>query len=179
MSNTNQKPLGIIAEFEGTQGLLRAAEQLRDSEYERFDCHSPFPIHGLDAAMGEKPSLLGWLVAGAAISGFLGALLLQYWTSAVDYKLIIAGKPLFSYPAFFPVTFSVAVLASAGTALLGMLAVINLKFHHPVFYSERFKKVTDDGFFVSIMADDKSFDEEKTKRFLEEIGGQEVEVLRG
>lgn len=177
--NEKGKILGVIAEFDDVKSLMHAAEQLRDAGFKQFDCHSPFPIHGMDEAMGEKPSMLGWIVAFMATLGFAGALYLQYWTSTIEYPLVIAGKPLFSYPAFFPVTFSITVLASAGTVLFGMLALTKLRFHHPVFHSDRFKKVTDDGFFVSVMVEDKMFDEGKTVKFMEEIGGKDVEVLRG
>ncbi|MBT3233779.1 MAG: DUF3341 domain-containing protein [Calditrichaeota bacterium] len=178
MSKTKSRTAGCIAEFAGPGELLKAAEKVRDAGYKDFDCHSPFPIHGMDEAMGEKGSMLGPLVGLAAFLGGSGALLMQWWMSAVDYKVVIAGKPFFSYQAFFPVTFSLAVLFSAGMAVVGMLSMIKLRFHHPVFYSERFKKASDDMFFISVLSDDPIFSEEKTQLFLESIGGAYVEALR-
>ncbi len=173
------KIAGCLAEFKNPAELLKAAEKVRDAGYKDFDCHSPFPIHGMDEAMGEKRSKLGVIVGLAAITGGSGALLMQWWMSAVDYKLVIAGKPFFSYQAFFPVTFSLAVLFSAGMALFGMLSLIKLRFHHPVFYSERFNKASDDVFFISVLSGDPLFSEEKTPSFLKSIGGTGVETLQG
>jgi hypothetical protein len=170
---------GFIAEFSDPHTLLEGTAKMRDEGYRNFDCHSPFPIHGLDEAMGEKRSPLGFIVAVAAFIGVMGAIAIQGWMSAVDYKLVIAGKPFFSYQAFFPVTFSIAVLLSAVTALIGMLSLIRPRFNHPVFHSERFsQRATDDGFFISVLTADPYFDEVKTRDFLVSIGGKNVEALR-
>lgn len=175
----NNKAEGILAEFENPAQLIKAAEKLRDSAYAKFDCHSPFPVHGMDKAMGEKRSFLGWIVGTVAFIGFTGGFALEWWTSAVDYPLVIAGKPFFSYQAFGPVAFAVMVLLSAIAALFGMLIINKLPmFHHPVFHSEQFGRVSDDAFFVSIEANDPEFDEEKTVSFLKSIGGTNVEILK-
>lgn len=175
-----EKVLGILAEFENPGALLHAAEKIRDAGYKKFDCHSPFPIHGMDEAMGLKRSPLGWMVGILALTGGGLAVLLQWWTSAVDYRVVISGKPFFSWQAFFPVTFGLAVLTGAFTAVFGMLGLNKLpRLHHPVFYSENFKKFSDDGFFISIEADDKQFDEKETSEMLAAIGGKNIEALRG
>lgn len=169
---------GIIAEFENPAELISAAENLRDSEYKNFDCHSPFPIHGMDDAMGEKRSPLGWIVGVIAFLGVAAGFTLEWWTSTIDYPIIISGKPLFSYQAYGPVAFAVMVLSSAIATLIGMLLLNKLpRFHHPVFYSNRFSSASDDAFFVSIEADDPQFDEKSTKNFLEKIGGKNIELL--
>lgn len=170
--------LGMLAQFEGTAALVAAAEKMRDAGYKKFDCHSPFPIHSMDAAMGLKRSPLGWIVGFAAVVGVISGLGLQWFTSTIDYPLVISGKPFFSFQAYIPITFGVGVLLSAITALVGMLVLNGLpRPFHPVFYSEQFSKVSDDGFFVSIEAGDPLFDEVKTEQFLTSIGGRNVEVL--
>lgn len=171
---------GVIAEFENPEALLRAAEKIRDAGFTDFDCHSPFPIHGMDEAMGLKRSPLGWMVGIMALVGAALAMLLQWWTSAVDYRLVIAGKPFFSYQAFVPVTFGFAVLFGAFTSLFGMLGLNKIpRLHHPVFFSDHFAKFSDDGFFVSLLASDPKFQEKETASFFTAIGGKNVEVLRG
>jgi len=106
-------------------------------------------------------------------------LLLMWWTSAIDYPLVISGKPFFSLPAFIPITFALTVLTSALTATFGMIAINQLpRLVHPVFSSERFGKFSDDGFFVSIESNDKKYDENKTVEFLKSIGGKHIEVLK-
>jgi hypothetical protein len=175
----NKKVMGIITRFENTADLLTAAEKTRDAGYRKFDCHSPFPIHGMDKAMGLKRSGLGWLVGLSGIIGTTSALALQWWTSTIDYPIVISGKPLFSFQAYVPVTFAVGVLLSAFAALFGMLILNGLpRLFHPVFYSNRFSRFSDDSFFISVESDDPKFDPEKTGKFLESIGGKDIELLR-
>jgi len=175
----NNKVLGILARFESAADLLKAAEKTRNAGYKKFDCHSPFPIHGMDKAMGLKRSGLGWLVGISGIIGTTGALALQWWTSTIDYPIVISGKPLFSFQAYVPVTFAVGVLLSAFTALFGMLILNGLpRWFHPVFYSDKFSRFSDDGFFISVEPDDPNFDPDKTGKFLESIGGKDIELLR-
>jgi hypothetical protein len=180
VSNTaSSKTALILAEFDGPADLLRAAEKARDAGYKKFDCHSPFPVHGMDAAMGLKRSPLGWIVGLSALIGTSSALALQWWTSTIDYPLVISGKPFFSFQAYVPVTFALGVLLSAFAALIGMLALNGLpRLNHPLFNSDRFEKATNDGFFISIEADDPIFEIEKTQTFLESIGGENLEVVK-
>jgi len=172
-----KKVMGIVAQFAGTAELIAAAEKVKAEGFSKWDCHSPFPIHGMDQAMGEKRSNLGWIVGACAILGGGGALLLQGWSAASAYPHVISGKPLFSYQAFFPITFAVAVLASAFGSLLGLLAIIGVRLNHPLFESDLFKSFSDDGFLVSIEADDPKFDPDKTKEFLLSIGSGTTELL--
>jgi hypothetical protein len=168
----------ILAEFDNPAHLLEAARKIKDAGYKKFDCHSPFPIHGMDHAMGLKRSPLGYIVFIVALVAFLGGISLEWWTSSVDYPLVISGKPFFSYQAYGPVAFAIMVLASAFVALLGMLVINKLPMYfHLLFSTSRFEKVTDDGFFVSIDSSDPKFDIISTKKFLMQIGGNNLEVL--
>lgn len=176
---SERKPQGALAEFAGPQELMHAARRMRDAGYRDYDAHSPFPIHGMEDAMGQKRSKLSWIVALFAILAFVFGVWLQGWTSAVDYRIVVAGKPFFSYQAFFPIVFSITVLVSAIVAVVAMIALIRQSFHHPVFHSDRFGKFSDDGFFISVLARDPKFDRDETTRFLAEIGGSNVETLEG
>ncbi len=174
-----KKTLGIIAEFSSPTALIHAAEKLRDNQYSRFDCHSPFPIHGMDKAMGLKRSILGYVIGFFA---FLGAVIgfgLQSWSHAVAYPLVISGKPLFAWQSYIVITFALLVLFGAISAVFGMLALNKLpRFHHPVFYSDQFEsKASDDGFFVSIDSEDNKFDSKKTKQLLESMNSTHIELL--
>ena len=179
MNNKTKRIEGILAEYDNPADLLKAAANVRDDGYKRFDCHSPFPIHGMDSAMGLGPSKLGWLVALSGFTGCVCALLMQWWMSAVDYPVVVSGKPLFSFQAFIPITFELTILFSAFATVIGMFAMNMLpRFNHPLFESEQFKKVTDDSFFISIDAKDSRFDSGRTKKFLESIGGKNLEILQ-
>ena len=170
----------IAAQFSDVQSLYHAAEKLRDQGFRRWDTFSPFPIHGMDHAMGLKRSSLSLFVFCGGLSGFLLANFLQLFTSVFLYPLVVAGKPtnFFSVPAFFPVMFELTILFSAFTAVFGMLIMNGLpRFNHPLFNWDRFKKVSDDGFFLAIEAEDPLFSLEKTPALLAELGGSHITII--
>lgn len=171
-------PYGLIAEFETTGDVMHAAESVRKAGYKHFEVHSPFPIHGMDKAVGARRSLLPFLVLGGGLTGCLFGLGLQLWTSMLDYPLNISGKPDASIPAFIPVTFELTILFSAFAAVFGMFAINLLpQLYHPLFKYERFNRVTQDRFFISIQARDENYDEQTTRELLESLGGQYVAVV--
>lgn len=132
----------------------------------------------MDKAMGLGDSHLGWIVLAFAIIGAGGGFLLQWWVNVVAYPLVIAGKPFNSYPAWLPVTFELGILLSGFGAVFGMLALNGLpRWYHAFFRSPNFGKASDDGFFLGIEARDKGFDLEATPKWLEEIGGKNIEVV--
>jgi len=179
-TTTKDKIYSVLAEFSSPGQLLKAAEKVREAGYEKYDCHSPFPIHGMDKAMGLKRSPVGYIAGICGLCGGLFAMWLQWWTSAVDYPIVISGKPLFSYQAFIIVTFGLTILGAALGAVIGMLHINRLpQWFHGNFYSPSFGRFSDDAFFVSIEAGDPMFDAEKVSSFLESIGGQDVEIVRG
>lgn len=172
-------PIAILAEFKDPAALISAAKKTREAGYQKFDCHSPFPIHGMDQAMGMKRSPLGYMVFAVAIVAFLATFGFESWTHAVDYKIVVAGKPFFSYQAFGTVAFALMVLLSAVTALFGMLTLNKLPmFYHPLFASDKLGKTTDDGFFVIVESADPKFDLTATEKFLKDIGGTNIEVIK-
>lgn len=157
----------ILAEFDHPDDVLHAAEKVRDAGYKRWDVHSPFPVHGMDQAMGVKRTILPLIVFSAGLAGVSLALLLQWWTNAHDYPFMISGKPMFSLPANVPVMFEVMVLLSALTSVFGMFMLNDLPRHYnPIFKSDRFLRVTDDRFFIIIDARDPKFSEVQTWEFL-------------
>jgi hypothetical protein len=169
---------GYIVEFDKVDELLIGARQVRDAGFTRWDTHTPFVIHGLDAAMGIKKTVLPYIVFVAGLTGTIAGLALQWWTNAVDYPFLISGKPYFSLPANIPVAFETTILFAAIGALVGMLALNGLpRLYHPLFTSRAFKRVTDDRFFISVEASDPLFDRTATRDLLESIAGRPVEAI--
>lgn len=167
---------GYLAEFENVDAIMTAAEKVRDAGYRRWDVHSPFPIHGMDDAMGIRPTILPWLVATGGVLGLLGGLALQIFANAIDYPLFISGKPLVSLPAFIPVIFECTIAGAAFTAVFGMLVLNKLPMlYNPLFKSERFRRVTSDRFFVVIDATDPNFDEKQTLQLLQSLNPIAIE----
>jgi hypothetical protein len=169
---------GIVAEFDSAASIYQASEQTRDAGYKRIDAHTPFPIHGLDKALGQGPSPLGWIVVCCGVLGITAAQVMMYWMNAVDYEYWVSGKEPYAWPATIPITFELMVLLSAFGAVFGMFGLNKLpRLHHPIFAHSTIGRVTDDRFFLSIEATDPKFDRQSTAKFLESIGGQNIEVL--
>jgi hypothetical protein len=172
------KKFGVLAEFDSASSIYHACEKIRDKGFKKWDSHTPFPVHGLDKAMGLKPSVLPWIVLVLALTGTTAGMGLQWWINTIEYPLVISGKPYFSWPAFIPVTFEITVLLGAFGAVFGMLILNRLpQWYHSLFRSESFARVTDDKFFVSIEATDPLFDATKTGLWLKEIGATQVELV--
>jgi hypothetical protein len=169
---------GILAEFATPAGVYRACERVRDAGFTRWDAHSPFPVHGLDKAMGLRRSQLPWIVLVMALMGAALGFGLQWWVHASAYPLVISGKPFFTWPAFIPITFELAVLFGALGAVFGMLGLNRLPMHHhPLFQSKVFERASDDAFFISIESWDPRFDPAATRQLLESVGARSVELL--
>ncbi len=170
--------VGVLAEFTTEGAIKAAAAEVRDAGYRRWDTHTPYPVHGLEKAMGLRASQLPWLVLAAAFAGCLLAVWMQWWMNARDYPIMVSGKPLWSIPATIPVTFELTVLFSAFGAFLGMLALNGLpRFFHFVFLSERFRRATRDRYFISIDARDPTFSPRETAAFLRGLGASNVELV--
>lgn len=169
---------GLLAEFESAASVYHACEQVRDAGFRDWDAHTPFPVHGLDKAMGLKATPLPWIVLVIGLTGTATAITLQWWVHSIEYPLVISGKPFFALPAYVPIIFELSVLFSAFAAVFGMLALNRLPmFHHPIFRSRRFERASDDRFFISIEATDPKFDVERTRQLLEEAGATHVELV--
>jgi hypothetical protein len=169
---------GVLAEFATPGDLYRACERVRDAGFTRWDAHTPFPVHGLDKAMGLRRSPLPWLVLVLGLAGAAAGFALQWWVHVAAYPLVISGKPFFAWPAFIPITFEVAVLFAALGAVFGMFGLNRLPMlHHPLFKSRLFERVTDDAFFISIESWDPKFDPSATRALLESLGARQVELV--
>ncbi len=174
-------PAVVLAEFESAHDVLHAAERVRDAGYKAWDAHTPFPIHGMDRAMGLTDSKVGWIVICGALTGLTGAFVMMHWMNGVDYPIIVGDKPggaPGTIPSMVPIMFELTVLLSAFGAVFGMLHLNRLpRHHHPVFESERFRGASDDRFFISIEASDPKFDLDKTVALLEGTHAAHVEVI--
>jgi hypothetical protein len=171
---------GMAAEYPSAAALYEAAKQVRDAGYKRWDVHSPFPIHGMDDAMGLGKSWLSAVVLCGGVTGLLTACVLTFGPSSFLYPLIVHGKPynFWTVPAFFPIMFELTVLFSAFAAFFAWQGMNLLpRWNHPMFNWERFKRVTNDGFFLVLEARDPRFTENDALALLEQTGGQHITVV--
>jgi len=173
-----EKPFALVGYVATPREIVAVCDALREEGYRCFDAHTPFPVHGLERAMGLPASPLPWITLGAAILGAASALLLQWWTSAVDYPLNIGGKPLFSLPAFIPVTFELTVLFAAIATFLGNWGLSRLpRYVHAVPRHTEFGRASDDLFFVSVEATDPRFDPVRTRNLLAQAGTRDIQEV--
>ncbi len=174
------KVYGMAAEYPSPTALYEAAKRVRDAGFKRWDVFSPFPIHGMDDAMGLGKSWLSAVVLIGGITGLLTAAILEFGPSWLIYPLVVHGKPVDwrTVPAFFPIMFELTVLFSAFAAFFAWQIMNGLpRWNHPIFNWERFKRASNDGFFLLIEARDPRFTELEARQLLESTGGQHITIV--
>jgi hypothetical protein len=178
MADTGAK-YALLAEFDNTADILHAAGSVRDAGYRNWDVFTPFPVHGMDEAMGLRKSPVGWFTFLGGATGFTCGMLMIWWMNAYDYPIDVGGKPLFSPIFAFPVSYELTILLGAFGSLGGMMILNRLpRLHHPLFNSERFTRVTNDKFFIAIEAKDPKFNDLETRKLLESVGCRHIEEVR-
>lgn len=170
--------VGLLAEFENPGALYDAVKALHKSGYRRLDTFSPFPIHGMDGAMGLGVSPLGFLAFAGGVTGLALGTWLQWWTSEVDYAINISNKPLFAWQSSVPIMFELTILFTALAVVGGMLVFNGLpQPYNPLFHSERFGRASDDGFFLHVGRADGAFSRTGTADELFALGATAVEYV--
>ena len=174
------KVYAMAAEYPSAAALYEAAKHVRDAGFKRWDVYSPFPIHGMDEAMGlGKSWLSGWVLFGG-VTGLLTAAVVEFGPSSILYPLDVHGKPwnFLTVPAFFPIMFELTVLLGAFAAFFSMLGMNGLpRWYHPMFNWERFIRVSNDGFFLAIESRDPRFTENGVRELLEKTGGEHITIV--
>jgi hypothetical protein len=161
---------GMIAEFDDPERLVDAAKKAYEAGYRKMDAFTPFPVHGLDEAIGFEGTRLPLLVFAGGLVGAVGGFALQSYGMGIDYPLNVGGRPLFSWPLWIPITFELTILSAVIAAVFGMLALNGLpQPYHPVFGAENFEMASRSHFFLCIEAADANYDSAETRRFLESM----------
>ncbi len=157
----------FLATFEHEDDLLAATQAVRRKGWRIVDVFSPYAVHGLDRAMGLKPSRITWVCFFFGMLGALGMLWFEHWVAAIDWPINVGGKPWNSLPSDVPVAFEAAVLLASFSSVFALFAVSRLfpgrrPRHH-------FPRTTDDRFVLLIEEVDATFDavtaEQELRRF--------------
>jgi mono/diheme cytochrome c family protein len=175
----SESAFAVLGLFDSADALMHAIPAVRARGLGRLEAYTPYPIHGMDEALGLRRSPLGGMVLVMGILGALTALGFQFWISAIDYPLVTGGKAPGSWEAFVPVMFEVTVLFATFTAGLGMLLLLNRLpfFGHPVLASKAIKGITRDRFALSVEADAGPLDAAAAREALSAAGASQIEVL--
>ena len=187
-SEAAESTYALLAEYHTVDELMHAAEKVRDAGYKRWDCHTPFPVHGLDKAMGVTPTILPFLTLGMGLTGLATAVIMQWWVNATNidllnigmpgYQYLISGKPMWSFPANIPVIFEMTVMFAAYTTVIMLFVLSRLPRHYnPLFKSARFRRATSDRFFIVIEAADHRFNPKSTHQLLESTHPKALETI--
>jgi len=175
MSQLTPSLFGLGAEFSSAGALLEAAKKVHSLGFRKWDVYSPFPIHGMDHAMGFQRSRVSLFSLIGGCTGLTVAFILIYYTSAINYPLIVQGKPYFALEPSLPIFFELTILLTAFGTVLGLLLLTLLpRLHHPVFNWDRFQRATDDGFFLVLESTDPRFDTISSRQLLQGIGGLHI-----
>jgi hypothetical protein len=176
----DDKVYGVIGEFDDPHELVHAGQKIRDMGYTKLDAMTPFPVHGIDQALGIPYSKLGWIVICIGLCGTSTALGLIYYAGAIQDKFVIGGKPLFDFTFSIPITFELTILCSAFAAVIGMLALNGLpRLYHPSLNYRNAHRASDDRFLLVIEANDPKFDAQRSAEHLRSVGAGTVEVVEG
>jgi hypothetical protein len=169
---------GLLAEFDTPGQLLKAATKVREAGYTKTDAFSPFPVHGMEEALGIKERAVAPIVLAGGLTGLMVGYGLQYWTMVMAYPMNVGGRPYHAWVNFIPPAFETTILFAAFSAVFGMLALNGLpRPHHPVFGAKRFALATSEKFFLAIEAADPRFDAKATRDFLASLSSREVVEL--
>jgi hypothetical protein len=175
MSHATKTLYGLGAEFSSAAALLEAAKKIYAYGFKKWDVYSPFPIHGMDHAMGFKRSRVSLFSLIGGFTGLTTGFVLIYYTSALNYPLIVQGKPYFALEPSLPIFFELTILLTAFGTILGLLLLTLLpRLHHPVFNWDRFQRATDDGFFLVLEVADPKFDPTASRQLLQGMGGTHI-----
>jgi hypothetical protein len=187
MATETKKPALYLAEYDSPNAIARAAMKVRDAGYQKWDCHTPYAMHGMDEAMGLKPTRIGIISFIFGMLGVATAVLMMQYTNAFSinalnigagYPLVVGGKPPGAFPSMVPIMFELGVLLCGFATWFGLLGIIKLPMHnHPIFESDRFEAATDDKFFISIEAGDQKFDLDRTRALLEATSPTYLELI--
>jgi Protein of unknown function (DUF3341) len=176
----DDKVYAVMGEFAEPEDLVKAGRAIRDMGYTKIDAMTPFPVHGIDEAIGVPYSKIGWIVICGALAGITTAQVLIYYVGKIDYPLIIGGKPLFDFTYSIPPTFELAVLFSAITTFLCTWGLSGLpRLYHPSMNYRNAHRASDDRFLLVVEADDPKFDAQKTAQDMRSVGANDVEVVEG
>ena len=173
-----EKTFGLIATFDTPQAIFHAAEGVRDAGYRKWDCISPFPIHGIDKAMGLGRSRVPRVSLAGGITGFCTGMTMIWYMDRFDYALTVGGKPFFSPLFAFPISYELLILFTAFATIGGMFVINGLPMHyHPVLNFENIRRGTDDLFFLVIEKSDPRYDAGNTRALLEKLGGRDIKEI--
>lgn len=167
----------VMGFYDDPEDLLTVCHRANhDLKFRGVDAYSPYPVHGIEEALGLKRSWVSTLARFGLVAGWCLGFILQAWTSAADWPINIGGKPFVSWPAFVPVAFETGILLAAFCNLFAMFAACGLYPRPKTIILSR--RITNDRFVVVIPTGDKA-EEERALEFLREHQALKIKIIDG
>ena len=162
---------GLLAEFNTPSELVHATQQARRAGYRRMECYTPYPVEEAAEALHFHKNRVPLVCLLGGLAGLITAFLMETWIAVWAYPLNIAGRPLFSWPAFIIPAYEWTILFSGLAAFFGMIMLNGLpQLYHPVFNAANFRDgATTDKFFLCLEAHDPKFSLAESRAFLEQF----------
>lgn len=169
-----QQTGGFAAIFTEEHKVLNAARKVRAAGFTKFDAISPYPVHGMEEAIGIKRSWLPYVTFVGGLVGLGVALLVTIWTSAYDWPINVGGKPMVSLPAFIPICFELTVLFAALSSVSAFGYACRLpKIDPPTIDPD----LTSHKFAIFVPSNDTGYDEGKLESLFRELGAAETKKV--
>jgi len=163
----------LVASFGDEKDIIGATRAAKEAGYEIVDVYTPFAVHGLDKAMGLRPSRLPWICLGLGLTGAIAKLWYQIWTSATSWPVNVGGKPLSSVPAFVPVTFEIMVLFAGVGTVLAFFFVSRLRPGRAP--NVLYDRATNDKFVLVLLQNDAAFNVSKVQKLFQKFHVEKIE----
>ena len=174
MAASKGKTGGIAGLWLDDHECVEAARKVREAGFKKFDAITPFPVHGMEEAIGIQRSPIPYVTFVAAVTGLMAGLGLQYWTSAISWPVNVGGKPFFSGTAFVPVMFELTILFAALTSVGALFALCKLpKIDPPVIDPD----LTCHKFAIFISEEDAAYNSDRCEQLLRSLGAKEIKKL--
>ncbi len=178
MTEQGDRVVGLAGLFDSADELLDAARVVSYDGHRRWDCHTPYPVHGLDEAMALQPSPIPYLTIGAGFAGLATAIALTGGLNTLHYPILIGGKALFSWQAYVPIFFEMFVLFAGITTLLAVFFFCRLfRWHSPLHDSGIMEEVTCDRFAIVLNSTDENYIDKHCRPLLERAGCADIRLL--
>jgi cytochrome c553 len=175
----NRPAYSVLGLFDNAQQLMDAIPIVKSKVSARIDAYTPYPVHGVEKALGLRKSPIGGMVFTMGLIGAVAAIGFELWATGVDYPILTAGKPFLSWEAYVPIMFEVMVLFATFTSGLGMLLLLNRLpfFRHPMLKSRSMPQITRDKFALAVEADVQPLDVDSILAVLKAAGAETTEII--
>lgn len=165
---------GVFGLFDTPKEILEAAEKTKQKNYQGFDCFTPYPVHGLDDAMGLPRSGIPWVSFFMGLFGCTMGFLFPYLVHAHDWQINFSGKALNAWPAYVPVIFEMTVFMSGMSTAFALFYLLKVKGNRKPLHPD----ITSHRFALWIPASSPNYKEEEVVTHLKSLGAKDITVLK-